>query len=815
MNHAPADRFARLYSLLGWLALGGLVLVGSLPKASTIVFTWPWAFYSQALLLVPVFLLTWTQARGWRGVGLGGLAGLVLAGVIGVSVAASRQPHFSFEAALPLWGALAWIFWLAGQLGASRAEVPLFLRFARVAGVAMTVSLVMSAFLYAVDVGHLLAEQPWGKVDWVAHRNPHPLGHWNYTGGLGLLTFPWLAGLVWYERRWWRAGWIVASALAATAFFTAASRGAVLGALAAAAVAGLLWLSLHRPSRRQWVGLGLATVLVVAGLLATNGRLRALVADPSILFQRNESDVQRIGMLQGGGWLGLERPWVGHGPGMVPFVYPEVRARLVGGVETSYQLHNAPLHWWATTGFVGLAALGAFLCILGREWWRWRREPAGAPRTFALLGGVALAGYAGLALTDYQLDVITLLALAGLWAGMLLARPADADGFGAGRRGRWLPWVLGVAGAGAVAVLAPHWRAHQLHWTALAETSVEETSVTERVVLARRLLASVDAAPWCAHYRNQAGFQLARAAGESGDAGLRQAARRVLASSLEIDAAQEPVQSALGWLWLPDDPAPARAHFSQALRLLPDRPSTHLGLALACLGAGDERGCVQALAMELLVNPAFVASPYWQQSPLRELRDPAYARWRELSARALADPELPVWRRPAFAYACAVARWWREGRMPGPDELAGAGAEVRAVFAAIAQEPRGDVVLPGRWAALREVLAAPVCDEADLRVRCPELSDAARAALWLRLKTPGVASLAALLRMPFPEGGPVVHMKLERGHYPLMHRSLDGPGYADLAPYMDDPFLLECVAPLFPARGLLPGPVVTRLESAE
>ena len=116
MNHAPADRFARLYSLLGWLALGGLVLVGSLPKASTIVFTWPWAFYSQALLLVPVFLLTWTQARGWRGVGLGGLAGLVLAGVIGVSVAASRQPHFSFAAALALASGLAWSFWLEGRV---------------------------------------------------------------------------------------------------------------------------------------------------------------------------------------------------------------------------------------------------------------------------------------------------------------------------------------------------------------------------------------------------------------------------------------------------------------------------------------------------------------------------------------------------------------------------------------------------------------------------------------------------------------------------------------------------------------------------
>lgn len=801
-----STRLSFLGALLGWLALGGLVLVGSMPKASTIVFTWPWAFYAQALLLLPVFLLTWTLARGGRGVSAAGLAGVALAAAVGVSVAASRQPHFSFEAALPLWGGLAWIFWLGEKLRVQSSDERAFRRFARVAGVAMMAPLAMSAVLYASDVANLLATQSWGQIDWVSHRNPHSLGHWNYTGGLGLLTFPWLAGLIWYERRVWRAAWVAAALLSATAFFTAASRGAVLGALVGVAAGGVLWLSLHRPTRRQWVVVGFAGLAAVALLLATNARLRALVADPGILFQRNESDVQRIGMAQGGWLLGAERPWIGHGPGMVPFVYPEVRGRLVGGVETSYQLHNAPLHWWATTGLLGVAALVAWLLVLMREWWLWRREPSGELRTFALLGGIALAAYAGLALTDYQLDVITLLALLGLSAGTLLARPA-AGATQMARRWRLLPWAFGLAGIGAVTVLVPHWRAHYLHWSALADTPA-----TERVELARRMLRSVDAAPWCTHYRNQAGFQLARAAEESGDPALRQAARRVLASSLEIDAAQEPVHAALGWLWLPDDAAPARAHFVQALRLLPDRPSTHLGLALACFAQGDQAACVQALAMEMMVNPFFVASPYWQQVPLRDLKEAAYARWLELSMRALADPELPAWRRPTFAYACAVARWWREGRLPSAEELAGAHPMAQQFFTALASDDASHGSMPPRWAALREAMATPGDAGVCLLTRLPELPEVARKAAVQRLGVLKVSTLDALLRAPSIDGAPLSRMKMERGHYPLMHRSLDGPGYADLAPYLDDPFLVEFVAPLFPVRGLLPGPVVMRLE---
>jgi len=283
---------------------------------------------------------------------------------------------------------------------------------------------------------------------------------------------------------------------------------------------------------------------------------------------------------------------------------------------------------------------------------------------------------------------------------------------------------------------------------------------------------------------------------------------------LALDPAQEPVHAALGWLWIPDDPAQARAHFERALQLLPDRASTHLGLALSCLAQGDRDSCVQALAMELLVNPFFVASPYWLQEPLQDLREPAYTRWLALTDRALADPQFPAWRRPPFVYARAVARWWREGRRPSAEELGGAPAPARQVFEAFGGQ-QGEGPLPTRWAALREALLDRDGYALLLQKRLPELPEATVLAANLRLDALPERTLEALLRSPAAKGTPVVNMKVDRGHYPLMYRSVDGPGYADLTPYQDDPFLVEFVAPLFPVRGVLPGPVVTALERAK
>lgn len=807
----PPSRITGLGPLLGWGLLAALVLLCSIPKASTIVFTWPWVFYSQALLITPLFLLAASRWHSTPGPRATGLAATLVAAAIGLSVIQSRQPHFSFEAALPLWSGLAWTFWLAAAL--RRQDTASFLRFRRLCGVLLLIPLVTSAALYTKELHDVMTAAGTWHIEFTYHRNSHPLGHWNYTGGLSLLTLPWLAALAWSEKGRWRLLWGTGVLLATAIFVSASSRGAVLGALTGAAMASGLWFSLHRPSYRQSLTAAAAALLLVIGLLATNPRLRALATDPASLFRPGEGDVQRLGMAQAGLLLGSQRPWVGHGPGMVPFVYPEVRAQLIGGVETSYQLHNGPLHWWVTTGALGMAALAAFLGAGVYALRRWLRQTPGSRRSFALASSCALAAYAGLALTDYQLDVIAIITLLGLHAGTVLGLASPADGLptpGA-RRSSPQPWrrieSVGLIGAGllGLAVLGFHWHARQLHWAALADTPA-----TERVLLAQRLLRAVEAAPWCTHYRNAVGFQLARAAESAPDAApLRRAARQILSSSLKIDPAQEPVQAALGWLWLPDDSAQARTHFEASLRLLPDRPSAHLGLALACLAQEDRSSCVQALAMEILLNSFFIASPLWNREPLAEVRADAYARWLTLSDQLLADPRLPAWRRPLFAYSRAVTRWWQEGRQPTLDELSGAQPAQRAVFSFLAGTTPEPTTLPQPWGDLQQVLDSPQERTIDASaVALPGVPPPALANLQDRVNAPG-ATLGTCLRTPSMPGAPLTRTSVYRGHYSLMHRNLDGPGYADLAPYLDDPFLAFFVAPLFPPRGLLTGPFPT------
>jgi O-antigen ligase len=797
--------------LLGWGLLAALLLFCAIPKASTIVFTWPWVFYFQALLLAPAFLLTLAYWRRQPAPRVPTGAALLLALAIGVSVFYSRQPHFSFEAALPLWSGLAWTLWLAATLRERCDNALGFHRFARLVGVLMLVPLLVSAVLYAGELTDAMRAAGTWRIELTYHRNWFPLGHWNYTGGLALLTLPWLFVLARSDRGGWRALWFFGLAVDAAVFVSASSRGAVLGAALSLVFVGSLWLLRHRLSRRQFLAALGAGVLLLAGLLATNPRLLELARHPTRALQPNDGDVQRIGMAQAGWLLGRQRPMLGHGPGMVSFVYPEVRAQVIGGVETSYQLHNGPLHLWVTTGAIGFAAALGLLALVAVSLRRWWTQPDSEPRSLALASGCTLVAYGGLFLTDYQLDVLAIVALVGLHAGLVLsARPAVANVETVALPVR--PWRLiapipALAGLAALAVLVPHWRAHQLYWDALATTPA-----AERIPLAQRILGAAEVAPWNSHYYAAAGFQLALASTGRDDPKLRELARNVLGQSLALDPAQEPVHATLGWLWLPDDPAPARRHFETARHLLPDRPSNNFGLALACLGENDTAAAVHALALELLVNPFFVCSPYWRQPPLMEYREAAYARWELLMAEAIDDPRLPAWRRPALLQARAVVRWWHAGVPPSAEALAAATPEQRAVLTLLAGARLSSVELPQPWRALQAALEHPA--EADALLT-PVLGDNAPAlANALDRLATHPASLPALLRAPASPHATLARNTVERGHYSLMHRNLDGPGYADLTPYLDDPFLLRFVGPLFPPRGYVPSLILEDLATA-
>lgn len=808
----PPSPAQTLYRALAFFALVGLAVFGCMSKGATRFYMWPWAFYGEMLLLAPVALLAldlWRDPRplharrtAW--------ALLAVAASIGLSTALSLRPRFSFEVALFLWGGLALTALVARRFAAvvpgSAPRNTL-----RVAGLFLALPVLSGATLWLSDLAPRIPSG--GPIDfllWLRNqRNPHPAGHWNYTGGLALLALPWLLALAWNERGRWRALWLLVSAVATVVLFSAASRGTTLGVIAALAIA-VFAIAINRGLRRRHLFLLSAAVLAAGMLLAiANPRTRASLTQGSGGFVPTEGDVQRLGMLQGGLRLIHARPLIGHGPGMTPFVYPSVRAQLVGGVETSFQLHNAPLQWAVDHGIVGIAA-GAFLALTGlvaaRRWWR--RPPADPLRPYALASACTLIGYGAMSVTDYQLSVVAITAALTFHLGLLLS------GLTASAKARVRPAVRHIAGlsllgaaAAAAVLLAPNWRARELFWSAWWTIDSKD----EPAIIAR-LRDATDTAPWNPHYRNHLGLRLAE---HGTDAPGRAAARTELEHSLELDPLQEPIEAALGWLWLPDDATQSERHFRAALALVPDRDTLHLGLAFSLLGQDHQAVAVRALATECVVNPEFVTSPLWQAEPLAAFRTAVTAETDRQFAAILVHPELPKWRQPALRYARAFVRWWWGGAAPDAAELAGADATQRLLFAALSSDKTPDRLeleqLHSPLAALIAIRAgaqAPAKSPPALTALPQHVCDSTLARLTA---TPSIP-LADLIRSPAPVARGIIATKIARGHFAIMQRNIDGPGYSDLYPRLRDSFSDTFAGPLYPSRCLVPGPVLHALD---
>jgi len=795
-----------------YAAYGLLVLLSALPNGSTRFFTWPWVFYGQLLLLVPVFLLGWELVKrphAWRR-DWSPLAATALA--IGMSVLFSHRPAFSFEAALFLFSGLAWCGWVAlkvSQIADAHECSFSWISAARLAGFAFFIPL-LAGFTFwvnnwrqgaAFDGNWLHAVR--GLFAW---RNQYPFGHWNYTGGFAIIALPWFGALIVIERGRWRAIWLVSALVGVVIFISASSRGAVLGALVALAATACVAVFTRKVSTKQTALVALVGLALAVGLWMTNSRLRFLVADPASVFQPSEGDVQRIAMLQGGKLLAYQRPWIGHGPGMTPFIYPTVRAQLVGGIETSFQLHNGPLQLLVDHGLFGFLCALLLALVAGRNALRWLKSPPGTPRTLALASAFSLVGYSIMFVTDYQLNVLAFTAAIGLQAGVLLGAPLP-NGTPRLRPHHWAGAILLIAGIAAAIFLIPAWRVRGVFWSAW-ETNVPVETLA-------RLERTVAIAPGNPFYLNQLALRQARFADSTADpAGasiLRSHAREELAQSLTLDPAQEPVHAALGWLWLYEDPQKAEQHFRAALALLPDRDTLHLGLALSLLARDDGHRAVCELALECLVNPPFLASPLWTQEPFVSLHAAVTSQLFNDYTFAIQNPNTPAWSKPQLLYASAFARWWIGGRAPDSVELKGA-LLVQHDFFAQLSAPNGLRSAPGQnaWELLDRARQAPANAEAILRSSIRPSSNEAIAGALARLAAKPV-DLSQLLRDNAPNGVGIVRRHIIRGHYSIMNNVLDGPGYEDLAPRILDAFTLEYAGALFPVHYAIPGPVMLEL----
>lgn len=596
----------RLLATAALLALTALTVVD---RGATRMYASPWYGIFRATSIAALGLLALRAASVRVPLRLPTLRWLLLAAgaAITVLVSALASPFRgpSLLAALtPIAAIAAFLLlhdWLAREPGNPA-------RFLRTAGGA---SLLVVAASLGPWLTSVIRNRWWMDLtDLSARRNAHPLGHANYTAGLALLALPWLGTLAWRStgpRRW---GWATATLLALVMLVSSGSRAGIVG------FAALLVVVLFhaRPPWKLLVLGTLAAVALAAGLALINPRTRTLLLRRARAgVELSASQVQRRAMLTAGWRMGQARPLTGWGPGTTPLVYPRFRAGLDGGVETALQLHSTPVQLWADHGAPGMLVLLGFAVLVAHATFRRRGEPLVAAAS------AALAGYAGFALFDYELDVpVFAFAVAAATAALTAASPSAISV--SPRRG------LLLATLGALALIAGFGRrdpAPAMNVRALA-------------------IAATD----------------------------RPAAIDLLRASLQRDDAQEIAHFNLGWLFVVDDPAEAERHFLAAARLVPDKGGVYLGLALARLNQRPDSTspAAAALALECLNDPLFLTSPWWRTPEFIKLRPGAMERLqsdcerlaRQLDARRDARAHDARW-------VAALANWL--GRTDAPGEM--------------------------------------------------------------------------------------------------------------------------------------------------
>lgn len=558
----PLDRFSRL---AGRVALFSLALCSVLDRSTTRMAAVPWVFFYWLSALIPLALLahqTWSHPTRCRGLARGWLTwvGLSVAALLIGALASPYRAYCLPWLMTPLAGLATFLLlhdWL-------RSDPTHRARLLRSGALGAGLLLGASVLYWMIDIGGLSRSELFSRV-FFDLRNPHPLGHSNYTAGLALLALSWFLMLRRECPDWARRATAAGLGLALLVLFTSGSRGGVLGLGAL----GLGWLVAARWPLRvklKWASLALLATLALA---FTHPRLRAIFEPRDANAPPNISNVQRLAMAEAGIHMGLERPLTGWGLHTTPLVYPRFRAQVEGGAENVLQLHNLPLELWAGLGAPGLLALLGFVGLVFRHA---ARAPLAASGLFA---------YGVFALTDYQLDVpIITLALAALTALVVSAAP-ELPARPAARRALASGFLLAAA---LVATLGRQDPTPALNTTALT---------------------------------------LAR------DPARHEEAIAQLRTSLALNPDQEIAHFNLGWLLLVRDPAAAETHFLRALRLVPDKGGAYFGLGLARLNQGRAEAADHAFALECLNDPRFLASPWWREPALaarRETTAAAYAR---------------------------------------------------------------------------------------------------------------------------------------------------------------------------------------------
>lgn len=832
MTHSASGSARRVAFM--FVGVVGIVLLAALTFTSngaTRMLAWPWWAAGRVLLALPlaVLLIDGLTARAPRtrmGPAIASLlVGLALVQLL--AALASAHPRESLAAAFTSVAVCALVFAL-NRADARASSLALVLgaggAIFAVISVASWIAGTVLPQLRQIDALNAAIGEAAFAFEPEAFRNDRPLGHSNYTAGVALLALPWVMALAWRARRAARWMWIGAAVLLAAALVSSASRGGLIGLAAAGGFAAWLRARVAAWSRGRIAIAAVALLVLFALCVVAIPRARRSVAELFSGQGASVGDEQRLGMLRVGAAMGAQRWWIGQGPGLVPRLYPRWRHTVDGGVDAALQLHSTPLQWWAETGLPGVA-LGAVLTLaaLRRALAAMRRDETGraasASPWFDAAAGISVAGYAGLALTDYQLDLPVIAAFIAANVAVLARGETTADDAAAADRGRLLwPALSACALAGFFVSTLPEWRARGMFAHAIEALEINGAADAAEARFNSAAALAPDN-PQIAAGAAAAHLRLAYGEHEAASRAAHfQSARLWLERSLVIEPASDFAHFNLGWLLLERDPRSAAAHFRAALQLAPIRGGVYFGLGLARLEGGDIARARDAFALEMLNDPRFVTSPAWEVGPLRELHDGTIKRAVQIADELAA--RVPAADQRALRYTRDLLRWWLGDDSVRAQLAATAPVAARSFFADGSREGTAALARPLRpttpgWQVLHAALE-----------RAGERRELLQRFIFIAQQKPATtdeldvleallnhlgADWRAWLQCAAGREPPFLRTyRRERPGYPVLAGNLDVPVPVDDYLVQENGLAQMFFGFVFPERGRLPDPVLVQ-----
>lgn len=444
-------------------------------------------------------------------------------------------------------------------------------------------------------------------------HNALPSGDSNYVAGYVVLALPLLWTLAITEKGFWQKLGLGGFVLGLLALFSTSSYVGLVG-LTIMLLSFLFCLG--KRSRLSWVSVLAVGVLLTIFVMA-NSYLRNLVVSPG-----NHREWFYRSVTNTVGWEIGESHWlIGAGIGSVPLLYQKFRPSwAINLAEMDFQVHSTPLQIWAELGIAGILLLLWLLFLLLRVNWR----PQANARYNMWREGVTigLVGYLGVAILDYQIDVlaisITLIIYLLVWLYWSDSRECIFVP-------RWRKavslsgWALLL---GSIVWVVPIDWAWYLSSQAFADLRVYRTTEAETAFdqFQTKLSRALQLAPWESYYASQLGWNLGWK-GWHGQDELetdRQLGIDYLQQAIKTNPYQEFNYHQLGWLlYKQGNVQSAEIAFRRAIELLPHRPALHFGLGLTLLRQGKDEAAIKAIVEECLFHPLFITSPLWRTQQLQ------------------------------------------------------------------------------------------------------------------------------------------------------------------------------------------------------